>query len=470
MAGETVVHGPPRAITGFGAIAIVAGSMLGVGIFLLPRLVAEQVPQTAWFLGLWVFGGVVAVAGATAYGELGTMFPLAGGDYVYLRRAFGPSLGFAAGGLLFFGVFGGSIASMSVAVCQYQLPTLLAPWDLDLEAVWVQLPWEGAAMTGTEVAAVVLVLLLTALNAGGVRPTARVQAVVTLVPVGLLTLFALLCLARMPHASAVPAAAEALARPISTGGLAVAVLNIYFAYAGWNSVAYVGGEVRRPERNIPLGLLAGTGLVTAVYFLLCAAFVAVLGMGGLARTFEAGTAAATAVLGRGAAPLVAGIIAVALIGSINATVLGGARIAYAMGRDRLLPAFLSQLGRTRVPTRALWMQALLGIALIVTGTFELLVQLTSVAMLVLGGLGVLALFRLRRSMPAHPRPYRASGYPWLPALYLLTSILVIVLKVQSVWVDEGGAMRWFPLLGLAVFLLLWAGRRLTLFAAGSPRA
>lgn len=442
-----------REIGTLGATAIVAGAMLGVGIFLTPHLVAQSVSSPGLFLLLWALGGVLAVAGAVTYGELGAMMPDAGGDYVYLGRAFGPTLSFAAGVVLFVGVFGGSIASMSAALSQYQLSLLFGRVGVDLATPWIPLA-ANVSLSGVDVVAIALVLGLTVLNVLGVRLSSHTQTFLTLVPVVVLSAFAVFALVTAPHATAVPPSAP------SGGPAAIGegLLNIYFAYAGWNAVAYVGGEVANPGRTIPRALLLGTGLVTGLYLLLCASWIAVLGMGGIAQAFESGTAAARALFGPHAEWMVALIIAIALVGSVNATVLGGARIGYAMGRDGALPASLGELSaRARVPARALWAQALLSIALVVTGTFEELVQLTSVAMFLLGSLTVLALFTLRRREPNAERPYRASLYPLLPGLYLLTAIAVVGLEVRNY--VAGDAQSGLPLLGIGVFAGVWLLRR-----------
>ncbi len=450
-----------RKLGAVSATAIVAGSMLGIGVFLTPRLVAAEVSSLAWYLALWGFGGVVAGAGACAYAELGAMMPRAGGDYVYLRHTYGRSLGFAAGWLLFTGVFGGSIASMSAAVCEYQIPVLLHQGlGLDLAQ---ELPWFGSEGNGPRWGGALLILLLTGINALGVRVSAVVQTLVTVVPVALLAGFAVYGLATVPHETAVAASSDA-ERPLS--GMAVAMLHIYFAYAGWNAISYVGGEVRNPARTLPRSLFLGTAIITILYLLLAGFFAVVLGMGGLPQAFEAGTASATALFGESATVWVAGLIAIALLGSVNATILAGARIGFAMGRDSVLPASLGTVGASRgAPTRALWLQAGFAGLLLLSGTFSELVEMTSLAMFVLGGLTVTAMFVLRAREPEVARPYRAFGYPWFPAIYLAVSLVVITLKIHGTveqgWTSEGFRGRpWFPLFGVALFLLMFAAHRL----------
>lgn len=453
-----------RAIGPIAGVAIVAGSMLGVGIFLVPAEVAQEIHSLKLFLGLWVFGGLIAFSGAVAYAELGTMFPEAGGDYVYLRETFGASASFAAGWLLFAGVFAGSIATMSVAVCQYQLPVLLAPFlTVDLNQPVFSVEALALSISGTQLAALGLVLLLTLINIAGVRPSTATQTLATALPVLAFALFALFAIAIGPHQTATPYTGSGLTSDSLVSSLTTAFLAIYFAYAGWNAIAYVGGEVVSPEKNIPRSLLGGTVLITFLYLIMCTAFLAVLGLGGLPSAFEAGTASAVAVVGSRAEPIVAGLIGIALLGSLNGTVLGGGRIGYAMAKDRALPRALSHLGtRSRVPSRALWAQALVAAVLICTGTFKTLLEFTSIAMLVLGGLTITALFVLRVTRSEHRRPYKASGYPFTPAIYLVASILVVSITIWGVLfpsefsTDEPSIERWFPILGLVFFLFVFA--------------
>lgn len=444
-----------RVIGPLGAVSIVAGSMLGIGIFLTPRVVAGYVDTPAAFLLAWLVGGIIALSGAVAYAELGTMFPRAGGDYVFLREAFGRSLAFASGWLLFAGVFAGSIATMAVPVWQYQMPVLLEPRIG---------PWDSTApclgpLTGAQLGALGLVALLTVVNHLGTRVATIVQTLLTLIPFGLLACGAVVAVVTGPHASAVLEV-----EPSGVGvveGVLRANLAIYFAYAGWNAIGYVGGEVHAPNRTIPLGLLGGTALIMLLYGLLCVAFLAVLGLGGVRGAFEVGTATALALGGPRAATFVTLLIALALVGSLNGTILTGARIATAMARDGAIARIVGGMSpRFGTPAAALWVQALLASLLVVTGTFELLLDLTGIAMLAMGTMTVIALFVLRRRAPDMPRPYRATGYPVVPLVYLVASVAVIatrVLDVVSTPPEESAWTAWYPLWGLVVLACAWLG-------------
>lgn len=443
-----------RVIGPLGAVAIVAGSMLGIGIFLTPRLVAEQLHTPGLFLLAWALGGLIALAGAVAYAELGTLMPKAGGDYVFVREAFGSSAAFASGWLLFAGVFVGSIASMAVPVFQYQMPVLTG---VDFGAI------EFAGLPATRWLAMSVIVVLTGVNILGTRLATWVQIALTMIPFALFALGAVVVFAQAPFDGAVASEATTASNGSLPVALTRATLAIYFAYAGWNAVAYVGGEVKNPGRTMPIGLLGGTIAITAFYVLLCGAFVVAHGMGGLLTAFEAGSATAAVLGGDTVTWIVTLLIALALFGSLNGTILAGARIAGAMARDGALVRSLGVIDpRTRTPVRALLLQAVLACALVLTGTFEQLVELTSIAMLVMGGLAVTALFVFRARRPQADRPYRATGYPVLPGFYLLVSVVVVGISVVRVVTNADGAEgleRWLSLLGLAVFGLAWIAHR-----------
>jgi basic amino acid/polyamine antiporter, APA family len=457
-----------RVVGTLGALAIVAGSMLGIGIFLTPYQVAQMLHTPGLFLLAWFLGGLIALAGAVAYAELGTMFPKAGGDYVFLRESFGKSVSFACGWVLFAGVFTGSISTLAVAVCQYQLPTLLAPLGAPDLSQALSLGGAALPITGTQLAAIGLVTIFTIVNILGARVSALVQVLVTVIPLALFALASIIILVSGQHPDAIPSprAAEVTTGPWYVA-MTQATLAIYFAYSGWNAIGYVGGEVANPSRNIPLALVGGTVLVTVLYVIMCAGFITALGMGGIEQSFEVGTAIAAAYGGATATIVVTGLIAMALIGSLNGTILGGARIAMAMAHDGAIARNLGSVSRrTGTPARALILQTVLSFVLILSGTFEQLYALTSIAMLLIGGLTVVSLFLLRARRPDAERPYRALFYPWLPGFYVATCVSVIGIKVFGVLTPEEGASLalsdLLPLLGLGIFAAAWLGHRLLL--------
>jgi APA family basic amino acid/polyamine antiporter len=441
-----------RVIGPLGGFAVVAGSMLGIGIFLSPPIVARHVSDPLLFLAVWAAGGLTALAGAVACAELGTLFPRAGGDYVFQREAFGPSVAFASGWSLFAAIFSGSIATMTVALCTYQVPALIG---VDLAAYsWPLIG--GLTLSGTQLAALGLIVALTALNLAGAGPSTHTQSVLTLLPVAVLTLFAGYAILR-GGASAQPATPDV---PLTLGGLVLAYNAVYFAYSGWINVIYVGGEVARPQRNIPFALIGGTLVVTLLYLLLCTGFLRVLGLDGIGETFEAGSATAGVLGGNTLQVGLTLLIASALLASVNGTVLGGARVAVAMAEGGAISHGLAALdARSGAPRRALWVQAAIACALVLSGRFEDLLNLVSLTMVLTGTLTVSCVYVLRRTRPELERPYRTTGYPWLPAIYLLSSSVVIGVMLDRALAGEPDAL--YPLLGLALFAVAYAGHRLS---------
>lgn len=411
-----------RTITTTGATAIVVGSMLGAGIFLAPALVASYTTSVAAYLAYWLIGGLTALAGAASFAELGAMMPRSGGEYAFLQRAFGNSVALAAGWTLVLIVFPGSIASMVSALTQYQVLPWINAWSGNDYAV------TSALGTGLNIG---IILLLTLLNIAGARLSSSAQTVIVALPLGILTVLAFVGLAFAPEAQSsaryVPVATDVLS-PTSTSlsVFALAFMATYFAYSGWNAAGYVAGEVKDPARNVPRALLIGTTIVTVLYLLLSWFFVQTLGLEGLRQAPEAGTASVVAWLGQAHGAWMSIPIALGVLASVNSSVLSGARITYALSEDELLPPFLGRVSRRNgSPHVALWFQALVSIVLVLTGTFNELLMLTSLTMLIIGAAAVSALLYLRRREPHAERPFRVPFYPWVPLVYLVGCLVVI---------------------------------------------
>lgn len=451
MSEDTKRAAPERTLGGLAAFSVVAGSMLGVGIFLFPGQIALGVDSSTSFLLLWLVGGAMALAGAVACGELGAMLPRAGGDYVFQREAFGASLAFASGWVLFAAVFCGSIASLAVAVFQYQVTALTG---LALGE------WTFLGLRGTQLLAGVLIVAVTALNAAGAKPSARLQTAATMIPITGLTIIAIAALLVSAPEARATATTDAVGAGL--GGLTKGFLFVYFAYAGWPNVIYVAGEVRNPGVNVPRSMLCAVAAVTALYLLLCSSFLHVLGLGGLAALgrewTDAGTGLARALGSTSLEKAILVAIAIAIVTSINATILGGSRVAYAMAANRAFWSGAAALDRRGVPARALWLQCGLALVYVATGTFDAIIEMTSLAMLVTGGLTVASLFALRRSQPHTERPYRAAGYPFLPAFYLLFVAVVFATKAVSATSSQEPAAL-LPFVGLVIFALAWGAHR-----------
>lgn len=423
------------------AQALVAGSMLGIGIFIAPPVVANHVQSPLWFLMLWAAGGLAALCGALCVAELGAMMPRAGGEYPYLRAAYGPGIAFATGWLQLLATFPGSLAAMAVGTATFQLPVLLGagfaePVDLGVMSVAGPTFW-----------AIALVVGLTALNHIGIVLSGRVQLVVTVIPLAVLLAVSLFVVGDI---GTVEVSRESLRVGLQPGpsahDIAQAYLPIYFAYSGWNAAIYIGGEIADPGKNLPRAVVGGTATVAVLYFVLCAGYLAVFDMSALAGAGEAGTAAAGALFGHAGVVAVTLMILLAMLGSINGTVMAGSRIGYAMAEQGDFFAAAGRLSpRFGTPVVALWLQAALACALILSRRFDQLMEYAAAAMLISGSLAVASVVSLRRKDPEHPRPYRIGFYPWAPLIYVGSSVFVLGALAAKGDLSVLMAVSWFSL-------------------------
>ncbi len=449
----------PRRRLGFGAsLALILGNTVGVGIFLTPGEVARSVPDVVAYFSLWVVGGLMAAAGAQVFAELGALFPRAGGDYVFLDRAFGRPVAVAWGLLSVLGSFPGSIAALAVgAAFTLEATSFGAGLATPLLTVGT---W---SLAGRELVALGAVAFVTLLNMRGVHGTGRAQLVLAWTPIALFLLMALWAMVEgltgaadgLPAvAASQPQVASALipgSSGLSLASLASASCAIFFTFSGWNVLTYVGGEVKAPGRTIPAAILSAVGLTVILYLLLNAAFLAVLGLSGIGTVSNAGVATARHLLGERGADAFAVVMVMVILAGLNATVMAGSRIAMAVGADGYLWPRLAELHPRRdTPVMALLAQAALSAVLVLTGSFSFLVTVTGAVMILLSCVTVATIFVFRRRMGLVP-PVRTPGYPLTPALFLLIGGLVLVTGMLS-----GGP---WALLGLAVLVALVQAQR-----------
>lgn len=428
---------------------LVAGNMIGAGIFAMPGIVAGQMRGALWCLAAWGLGGLLALAGASVYGELGARLPRAGGDYQYLRAAFGPVPAFLTGWAAFVLTFSASAAAMTIAA--------LAHLERALPLLEVLPGW------GVRALGILIVLSFTAINAAGARLGGRTTAVLTAIPLaGLLLLFGL---GLLFGGTDVSLPTRPLEPPASSWTLALgaAMIPIFFTYSGWNAAAYVAGEVREAGRNLPRALLLGTGAVTLLYLLVNLVILVVVPFEELTAAEEArggeaitaGARAARILVGETGEAVLSVLIALAMLGSANVTLMAGARVYYAMARDGLGPRAFERTNRAGVPSAALWAGGIWASLLVLSGTFGQLVAWSTLAMLLLSSLTVASLLVLRGRQP-EGTPFRCPGYPLTPLLYIGASLWVAVAAARY---DPRSALIGVSLVlaGLVLYPLL--GRR-----------
>lgn len=386
-----------RRIGLWGATAIVAGNVIGSGIFVAPGEVLRALGSVHAALAAWTLGGALSLAGALAFAELGAAYPYTGGAYVYLRRAFGDRMAFVFGWAELWVIKPTGAAGIAVVFAQY------------VHEIWPLLPVRAFA-----VAALVLVY---ALNFRSVRASSHTQLALTLAKaLGLAVLAAL-------AAQAVPAVAQPH-RPLpELAAWGAALVPILWTYDGWSDVNYVAGEIRRPERVIPWSLILGTTLVTGLYVAVVLAVHAGVDAAALGSNSPVLTTLARAAWGEAGARAVSALVLVSTFGSLLAGAITTPRIFWAMGRDGLFFARLGAVhGRFGTPHWAIVAIAFGAIAFVLAGTFDQIITYFVFVMWLFYALTGVALFRLRHIDPMTPRPYRARGYPWGPGLFVIASL------------------------------------------------
>jgi APA family basic amino acid/polyamine antiporter len=426
----------------------VVGGIIGAGIFINPYIVAQRLESTGWVLSAWILGGLVAMAGALTFAELGVVRPKAGGHYAYIREAFHPLLGFLYGWALLFMIETGAIAAVALTFAEYTLRLLGR---------------EGVAALPLALTAI---LLVGGINALGIKPGSRVLNVLVVLKV--LALAVLIGIGILVPSSADPAGAGLMDPGVSGGGaaglpviaLGAALVPVMFSFGGWQNVNYVAEEIRDPLRNLPRSLILGTVLVVLVYVLVNWVYLRTLGHGGLAGTLTPAADAARATMGPLGDRFLALTISVSTFGFLNLTMLAPTRVYYAMARDGVFLASVSRLHpRFRSPTRAIFLQTGLAVLLLFWKDYAQLVDYVVFADWIFFGLAGASLFVFRQRIPLVDRPpgtFRTPWYPVLPALFTAVAVYIVSSSFVS---DPRGSVFGVLLLatGIPAFLF-WKKR------------
>ena len=482
----------------FSSTAIVMGSMIGSGIFIVSADMSRTVGSPALLIAAWLVTAAMTIIGALSYGELAAMMPKAGGQYVYLREALGPLWGFLYGWTLFLVIQTGTIAAVGVAFGKFLgvfFPSVSATnwlWHIGhvpaLPVGPMVLGNMDIGLNSANLAAIVIITLLTLLNTFGLKLGSSVQNVFTSAKVVALLAVVLVGLVAQNTAAiaanfgtgwhnfwaasgwhTLHAVQVGVGGPTAFVGLltVVAVVQVgsLFSSDAWNNVTFTAGEIENPRRNLPLSLAIGTGTVLLLYIACNFVYLVVLPMAGAADgttiagrgiQFAAQDRVATAVMesafGGIGAKLMAGAILVSTFGCVNGILLAGARVYYAMSLDGLFFKSVGKLSPKGVPSNSLWLQWAWTCLLCLSGSYNDLLDYVIFAVLVFYILTILGLFVLRRTRPDALRPYRAFGYPVLPALYIVmaTWICVVLLRYKPQYTWPGLIL---VLLGVPVYLL-----------------
>ena len=464
MTGLPTTAPPPRAdfvraISRLDAAALVVGSMIGSGIFIVSAEILREVHAPGWLLVVWALSGTVTFIGALGFGELAAMFPHAGGQYVYLREGISPLFGYLYGWTLFLVIQTGTIAAVAVAFARFAAvfwpglsPDVFLGWTVPFPPPIGEVP---VGLSPQRLLAVASVLVLTWVNVRGVKTAAVIQTALTTVKTAALAALILLGLTIGRHADAITA--NFGAKFWATGGLSVGLATIGAAMVGslfsmdaWNNVGFAGSELKDPRRDLPFAMGAGVLIVTVLYLLANVAYLSVLPAPAIATAPQdrVATAALQAILGQPGLKLMAAAIMISTFGCNNGLILSGARVYYAMARDALFFRAAGTLHpRYKTPAVALILQAVWTSLLCLSGTYTKLLDFVIFAALLFYMLTTVGLFGLRIRRPGAERAVRAPGYPWLPALYVLVTTAIAADLVIA------PATRTYSTLGFGLVLL-----------------
>ncbi len=391
---------------------VVIGGIIGSGIFINPYIVAQRLSSGPLVLVAWVAGGAIALVGALAYAELGTRSPKAGGQYVYLRDGLHPLLGFLYGWALLVSIESGAVAAVALTFAQYALRLA------------------GGAESAATPLAVAAIVLLSGVNAAGVKPGSRVLNVFVILKVAAL---AVLIGAGLFFAGSGTWRQQTQAVPHAPFlAFGTAMVPILFAYGGWQNANYVAEEIERPERTLPLSLLAGTALVVLVYVLVNLVYLRALGLEGLAATSTPAADAAQRMFGGAGRTFVTAAIAISTFGFLDLAILAPTRVYYAVAADGAFPQALARLHpRFGTPVLAIALQSGWSIALLLTGNYGELLNTVVFADWIFFGLTVLSLFAYRSRSRGEATGYRMPGYPVLPAAFVAVAALIVYSVVRA---------------------------------------
>ena len=396
----------PRKLGMIDSMAIVIGTVIGSAIFLVPNTVARSLPSAVWIVAVWSLTGVLSFFGALAYAELGAMIPDTGGQYVYLREAYGPMVGFVSGWASFLVIQSGSIATLAAGFSiylSYFIP--LGP-------------------SGAKLASVLLIALLTLVNYRGVRLGAGVQQLFTFLKLAGLAII-------IASAFLTPKHAEAAITPAGPGfswaQFGVAMIACLWAYEGWNCVSFVAGEVQRPERNLLLALGLGTASLIAIYLAANFAYMRVLSIPDIASTERVAARSAEVTMGSIGGTLVSLTILLSIIGAENGGILTYARIYFAQARDGLFFRAVGKVHpRYETPYISILVQGIWASVLAISGSYERLFSYVIFAAWIFYGMTVLAVMVLRFKQPERPRPYKMWGYPITPLAFAAVAFWFVI--------------------------------------------
>ena len=451
-----------QSLTLMDATMIVAGSMIGSGIFIVSADIVRNVGSAGWLIAVWLITGFMTITAAVSYGELSGMYPKAGGQYIYLKEAFNPLAAFLYGWSFFAVIQTATIAAVGVAFAKF-LAYLIPSVSENLVAIDLGF----LQISPAQLVSVVLILFLTYVNTRGIKGGKRIQTTFTVTK--LASLFGLIVFGLIMFKGDVWSAnwtdawnlhnlgsTEGLTLAAGLGAIAAAMVGSIFSSDAWNNVTFIAGEIKNPQRNIGLALFLGTLIVTLIYVSANVMYTAVLPLDQIASADKdrVAVAASHVIFGNVGTIIIALMIMVSTFGCNNGLILAGARVYYTMAKDGLFFKPAGELNNFFVPQWALWVQGIIACLWSMSGKYGQLLDMISFVVVIFYVLTIVGIFILRRKQPDLPRPYKAFGYPVLPAIYIVMGItfciLLIIYKPQFTWPGLIITLMGIPLYYLAV--------------------
>ncbi len=449
------------------ATMIVAGSMIGSGIFIVSADITRNVGSAGWLIAVWLITGFMTLIAAMSYGELSAMFPKAGGQYVYLKEAFNPLAGFLYGWSFFAVIQTATIAAVGVAFSKFAGYFIPALEVTDANIIFQLGIFK---IYPAQLVSIALIVFLTYINTRGIEGGKKIQTVFTVVK--LLSLFGLIGFGfflaakaeiwnanwadawSMKSRGADGQILGAVAGSAVLGAIAASMVGSIFSSDAWNNITFIAGEVKNPKRNIGLSLFLGTLIVTFIYVAANLMYISVLPLQDIASAPQdrVAVAASTAIFGNIGAKVIAVMIMISTFGCNNGLILAGARVYYTMANDGLFFQKTAILNKNNVPEFALWIQCLVASLLCLSGKYGDLLDMISFVVVLFYALTILGIFILRKNRPEAERPYKAFGYPVLPALYILMALTFCALLIYFKPVYAGWGLA-IVLAGIPIYYL-----------------
>lgn len=432
----------PRRLGLWSAVAVLVGSTIGSGIFRTPATVAARVDDVPLFLAAWIAGGLVALCGALTYAELAAIFPRSGGIYVFIREGFGPMPAFLFGWAELLVIRPGAFGAISITAAAYTLRLV----SIDPAASVAGLP-----IHAEQLLAAVYVVIVAAVNYRGIHRGALLQNISTAFKVAALLALVVLGFALgggVAHPAQAPAVSETT---VGLSAVLLAMVSILWAYDGWGDLAFVGGEVRDPQRNLPMALLIGTVTVVVLYLGANLVYLHLIPIDQMKNAELVAADSAQLLFGAAGVAAVSAAVAVSTFGTLNGSMMTSPRIFYALAEDRLFPSAIARVDPvTGAPTGAIILTTVLGVVFVLVRSFTELADQFVIGIWPFYALAVAAVYVLRRRRPDLPRPYRTWGYPVVPAVFLVASLFLLgnylISKPQAFLTDVAVILSGVPVL------------------------